>query len=163
MVQRICWEAQQCSVSLWRCQRENTTACDVDSCVCVCVCLCTTHVTFLSIICHTYCTVIVLLSELIPTGIFIFANMTHNVCSCVLGSQLCKCVYLCVSYKVQYVCPSCGHFTAVLNFRSALSQLSKCLFDFFLYCGSYRVQQGKKGENIPGLTRNPGQIKIKLN
>ncbi len=110
--------------------------CTADSCV---VCMWTTHVIFLSIICHTYCTVIVLLSAFIPVCIFIFANMTHNVCNCVLGgSQLCQCVYLCVSYNVQYVCPSCGHFTAVLNFRSALSQLSKCLPWIFLTPIFYR-------------------------
>lgn len=104
--------------------------CTADSCL---VWMRTTHVMFLSIICHTYCTVIVLLSAFIPVGIFIFANKTHNVRNCVLGgSQLCQCVYLCVSYNVQYVCPSCGHFTAVLHFRSALSQLSECLPWIFL-------------------------------
>lgn len=100
----------------------------------VCMCVQTTHVMFLSIICHTYCTIIVLLSAIIPAGIFIFCQHDTQCVQLCVGRD--PSVLVCVSIVcfscTMYVCPSCGHFTAVLHFRTGLSQLSKCLF-FFLH------------------------------
>ena len=76
-------------------------------------------------------------------AIFIFANVTHNVCDCVQGgggrgSHLCRCFVsvrqLGYNAASQYLRPSCGHLTAVLDFcKCIVSAFRMSLLDFFFF------------------------------
>ena len=159
VVQRICWEAQPCSLSLWRHQEEDTHTdththththvlyteefqCIADSCL---VCVCTNHVVFLSLICHTCCTVMLPFVCIHSCGPYLFLPTWHTMCAIVCreeegGGVICVGVlYLCVSsvtmqphsISVQVVVTSQLFWISV----SVLSQLSECLswiFFFFL-------------------------------
>ena len=116
--------------------------CIADSCL---VCVCTNHVVFLSLICHTCCTVMLPFVCIHSCGPYLFLPTWHTMCAIVCreeegGGVICVGVlYLCVSsvtmqphsISVQVVVTSQLFWISV----SVLSQLSECLswiFFFFL-------------------------------
>lgn len=82
----------------------------------VCMCVQTTHVMFLSIICHTYCTIIVLLSAIIPAGIFIFCQ--HDT----------QCVQLCVGRDPSVLVCVCLLYVSVVQCMSVQVVVTSQLF-----------------------------------
>ncbi len=113
--------------------REVSVHCRQLLCVCVCVCVCEPPMScFLSLICHTYCTVIVLLSAFIPAGIYVVLPTWHTMCAIVCWEGVNRVsVCICVSVTMSSVSVQIVVTLQLVWIFSALSQLSEWLPSIF--------------------------------